>query len=401
MKTTIRDNVHGDILIADDVVYDLINTKEFQRLKRINQLGGGQHVFIGASHNRFAHCLGVYHLISKFFENENINSQAPFDDEKNRTVVKVAGLLHDIGHGPFSHSFEKVGNGNIHHEHYSSAIILNVDTEINKVLKKYNIDAEEVAKIIEGRSEKRIMNLLVSSQLDADRLDYLLRDNINAGVSYSKVDVNWIVRHTQIENDKFVFQMKTLFAIESFLLGRYHMYNQVYNHKTSMAFDETLHNWFERLSDLRKEKFNFEGNYDILEPLFSNVEFNVNDYLELDDYSFTEIIKRTAKENDVILKDFANRLINRNFLEAVFVTDDQIEIYRKKVQEENYDMKYYFTEKEIKPVSIYSATKDGKDETIYLIDQDKKIIPISEASAIISNESKNQKNKKIIFIPKN
>lgn len=400
MKTTIRDNVHGDIQIVDDVIYDLINTREFQRLKRINQLGGGQHVFIGASHNRFAHCLGVYHLICKFFENKNIGGVEPFKNEKNQLVVKVAGLLHDIGHGPFSHSFEKVGTGNIKHEHYSSAILLDTSTEINKILKKYRIDVDQVAKIIEGQSENAIMNRLVSSQLDADRLDYLLRDNINAGVSYSKVDVNWIVRHAEIKDDKFVFQLKTLYAIESYLLGRYHMYNQVYNHKTSMAFDETLHNWFKRLSDLKKEKYDFKFDYQLLEPLFSNMEFKVKDYIELDDYSFTEIIKHSEKENDKILKDFATRLINRNFLEAINVSDEQVADFKKKVEQSGFDPKYYFVEREVKPVQIYSSKKDGRDETIFLLDQDDKIVPITEISSVITDNLKQEKNKKIIFIPK-
>lgn len=402
MTTTIRDNVHGDILIADDVIYDLINTTEFQRLKRINQLGGGQHVFIGATHNRFAHCIGVYHLVSRFLENKNITSVAPFSDEKNRLTVKVAGLLHDIGHGPFSHSFEKVGTTKINHEHYSSAIINDKTTEVNQVLIKHNIDPVTVAKIIEGKNENNLLNLLVSSQLDADRLDYLLRDSVNAGVTYSKVDVDWIVRHAQIRDGRMVFPMKVLYAIESYLLGRYYMYNQVYCHKTSRAFDETLHTWFKRFSELKAKgfEFKFESDYEIIKPLFEGKEFDVRNYLELDDYSFTEIIKKTIDESDEILSDFGNRLLNRKFYEAINVNDDQIEEYKAKVIAEGLDPEYYFISGEEPGITIYSNS-GKKDEGIYFIDQSGKVVEITEVSSIINNELVNQKNKKIIFIPKN
>jgi HD superfamily phosphohydrolase len=399
--TTIRDNVHGDISINDKVIYELINTSEFQRLKRIAQLGGAQHVFIGASHTRFAHCLGVYHLVTKFLENPNILNQKPFDDEKNRLTVKVAGLLHDIGHGPFSHSFEKVGVNHFKHEHYSSLIITSPETKINKILVKHGIDPKVVADIIEGKCEDNLMNLLVSSQLDADRLDYLLRDSINAGVTYSKVDVDWIIRHIKIEDEKIVFPIKAMYAIEAYLLGRYYMYNQVYCHKTSFAFDETLHMWFKRLSYLIKSGQPLKGDYGLVQPLVDGTEFNVNAYLELDDCSFIQLIQTAKHEDDAILKDFAQRIINREFLETAVCHPEDVEAKKAEVAALGYDTDYYFALKDQPVVEIYNKKiKKGKDELIYIQDTNGVIEDISHFSAVVTAKGK-EKNKKIIFLPKN
>jgi len=231
----IRDSIHGDIYVEDEAIYEIINTPEFQRLRRLSQLGGAQFAYPGATHTRFSHSLGVYYVIGEFLKNPYF---AEATTEKEKLLVKIAGLLHDIGHGPFSHSFEGITKKS--HEDYSVAIIKNPEGNIAKILKKHRINPEDVADIIEGNYKNEYVSLLVSSQLDADRLDYLKRDAYYAGVNYASIDVSFLVRNVMIVEDKIAYSTKAIYAIESYLLGRYHMFKQVYNHKISIAFDTLL-----------------------------------------------------------------------------------------------------------------------------------------------------------------
>ncbi|ARU90867.1 HD superfamily phosphohydrolase [Spiroplasma clarkii] len=307
----IRDNVHGDIHIKHEVVKEIIDSPEFQRLRRITQLGGGQFVFPGANHTRFSHCIGVYHIVGKILANEKV--AAHFTDEE-KLIVQLSGLLHDIGHGPFSHSFEALSKRN--HEEYTVDFILH-ETNINRILKKHQISPEEVASVIQGKHPNKILNLLISSQIDADRLDYLLRDSRSTGVDYANLDLDWIIRNAEVVDNKLVFKIKTLNAIEHYLLGRYHMFTQIYNHKTSVAFDQTYKAWFQRLKDLYQEKnYQFQNKrmLEVLQDFLNDKPCNLERYLVLDDYTMIDFIKTCTTETDAILQDLATRIINRRFL---------------------------------------------------------------------------------------
>ncbi|AGR41654.1 HD domain-containing protein [Spiroplasma taiwanense] len=393
MEKIIRDNVHGEIVIEDKIFLDLINSPEFQRLRRIIQLGGGQFVFPGANHTRFSHCIGVYHIISKFLNNVSFSSQL---SEHEKRIVKIAGLLHDLGHGPFSHTFESISNQK--HENYTLDIILG-DTNINKILKKYTIDPNEIVLIIDGKHTNQILNLLVSSQLDADRLDYLLRDGVNIGVSYSKIDLNWIIRNARIFNNKIVFLEKTVNAIEHYLLGRFHMFVQVYEHKVSVAFDQTFKMWFLRLKDLYKDGYKFKNEYYLifLKDLMDEKILSLENYLRLDDYTMFEIIKNTKEEDDFILSDLSNRLITRKFLSAKI--DIGEEEFNFKKNNFKYDFRYYFNIIKTKNIFIYREEKSAKDENIYILRSDNELIKLSEISKILNINMENI-NKNIYIFPK-
>lgn len=374
----IRDNVHGDIQISTPIIQELINCKEFQRLRRITQLGGGQFVFPGANHTRFSHCLGVYHIVRKILANEKISLH--FSDEE-KLIAQLAALLHDIGHGPFSHSFEYIANRE--HEKYSVDLIVG-KTSINEILNKHNISPEEVASVIKGEHPNKIINLLISSQIDADRLDYLLRDSKNTGVDYANLDLEWIIRNAEIFDNKLVFKIKTLNAIEHYLLGRYHMFKQIYNHKTSTAFDHTLKFWFLRLKDLYQQKnykFKNERLIYLMSDFLNDKPCDLNKYVELDDYTMVELIKLCQQENDIILKDLSIRIINRKFLNVS--RDISEEQYQNLKNNQKKDIqKYYFDKIEESAFSIYKIDNTKKDENIYIL-HDKKLKKISEVSEIL------------------
>lgn len=390
MEKFIRDNVHGDIQIKDKVIMELINTKEFQRLRRIIQLGGGQFVFPGANHTRFSHCIGVFHVLSKFLQNEEI---AKHIDANDQLILKIAGLLHDVGHGPFSHTFESVSK--ISHEEYSIKIILG-NTEVNKVLKIHQINPKDVADVINGEHKNPIVNFLVSSQLDADRLDYLLRDSVNTGVNYSNLDIEWIIRNAKVRDGKIAFPPKTINALEHYLLGRYHMFKQIYNHKVSTGFDRTFYLMFKRARSLYKNNYNFQSLYFLpyILEILEDREITLENYLRLDDYSLMEYIKAFANEKDEILKDLASRIINRRFLGATSeITMDNFNTMKKNHVE---GADFYFEVFKMKPFILYKDETDYKDENIYILKDENKI-KLTQISTILN--TKNEKNnEKIVYI---
>ncbi|AHF60673.1 hypothetical protein P344_01340 [Spiroplasma mirum ATCC 29335] len=364
----IRDSVHGDIELWEQIAVNLINSQEFQRLRRINQLGGGQFIFPSASHTRFTHCIGVYHLISEILKTKSFQENYP--NPRQQLLVKLAGLLHDIGHGPFSHTFEMVNyvnKANISHEEYSALIIKSPITQVNQILKQELTDEEiaELCLMIEGKHPDKVLSSLVSSQIDADRMDYLLRDGKNSGVEYSHLDVQWIIRHIDIKDHKIVFPQKTQYAIESYLIGRYHMYKQIYLHPLSIGFDLTFKMFFQRLYDLYHAGFQFKNNdiIDLLKPLLEGKQMTAIAYCQLDDYTFFTYIKMLSNEEDEILQKLITMLTNRNFLRQIDAKRTDLEEIKKNLAKKykNY-YNYFMVEFELKQVKLY----DGEKKPIFI-----------------------------------
>ena len=249
-----RDPVHDLIVIppANQVVLDLLETPAVQRLRRVRQLGLAHLVFPGAEHSRFIHSLGVQHLADRMLA--RIEEMGAGDPDVDRTLergpeIRAAAILHDVGHGPFSHTFEHVlGDAVGRHEAWSRRIVEDTDFEVNRVLRKHALDVTLVADLIEGQADDLLAQDIVSSQLDADRMDYLLRDSLMTGVAYGKIDLAWILnvmRPGRAPDGRVrlgVDGLKGLHAVESYLFARRSIQLQVYHHRTVRAFEAMLAN---------------------------------------------------------------------------------------------------------------------------------------------------------------
>lgn len=375
--TFIRDAIHKNININEPVIQELIASKEFQRLRWISQLGGAQVAFPSATHTRFTHSLGVYHLLNRVFD-EVPGAQAI--REKEKLVVKIAGLLHDIGHGPFSHTFEKVLNLNedkdypFSHEYYTCAIISDETTEINQILKKYQIDIEQVTNIIKKDRSKcpKYQIQLVSSQLDCDRMDYLMRDAYFTGAKYGAIDLDWVISQMIIDKKNgIVFNYRALSAIENYLITRFHMYLQVYFHKSSIFFDLKLQKLFHQLVKLWKENYQWKIDLQKIIPILKQEEIVVTQYLTLSDATLINLMK------DIIASE----------------TDETLIIWAKAILYNQESYKIVFEQKKTNPNAkiLSNFIYDTKKDPIMIKLADGKVLPLEKVSQIFENPTKEQK----------
>lgn len=367
MKKVFRDPIYGYIQI-DPFIGKLIDTKEFQRLRRISQLSGVKMVFHGAEHSRFNHSLGVYGLACKVLEN-NADIKAYFSDYE-RILFLTSALLHDIGHGAYSHSFERVFK--IDHEQMTSKILLG-DTEVRQVLDTYNKSLKhDIASIILKEKTYPIIESLISSQLDIDRLDYLLRDAYYTGVSYGKNDTDRIIRMLTIKDGKIVYKAGATHAIENYLISRYHMYFQVYYHPAARNHEVILEKIYDRINDLIDTL-----NDPYIEHLKRASKLDLESYLEIDDYYVNALIKRYAHSGDVILSNLCRRFLNRDLFQFVeFTHDDEIkDILKRQTSPYTYQLEDVYQQ-------TYKREFDVVNQ-IFILNKQGDVLPIEEVSSIV------------------
>lgn len=306
-----KDPVHSYIHVRDQLIWDLINTPEFQRLRRIRQLGTTYLTFHGAEHSRFNHSLGVYEIMRRIVS--NFSENYPWKEEE-RLLCLSAALLHDIGHGPFSHSFEKVFDTD--HEEWTQAILLG-ETKINGILKQVLPDfPEQVSEVIGKTHENKLIVSLISSQIDADRMDYLLRDAYYTGVNYGNFDIERILRVMRPHEEYAVVKYSGMHAVEDYIMSRYQMYWQVYFHPVTRSAEVILSKILERAKDLYEAGYTFQEEPTLLIPFF-NGEITLTDYLALDEAVITYYFQAWLKEEDSILRDLCDRFINRRLFKYV------------------------------------------------------------------------------------
>lgn len=307
-----KDPVHRYVHVRDKLIWDLIGTKEFQRLRRIKQLGTTYLTFHGAEHSRFNHSLGVYEIVRRIVD--DVFEGRPEWNEDERLLSLSAALLHDLGHGPFSHSFEKVYNTD--HEEFTKKIILG-DTEVNEVLRRVSDDfPQRVADVIGKTYPDKLVVSLISSQIDADRMDYLQRDAYYTGVSYGHFDMERILRVMRPREDQVVFKSTGMHAVEDYIMCRYQMYWQVYFHPVTRSAEVILTKILQRAKTLYQQGYIFEYKPIFLIPFFEE-NVTLEDYLQLDESIILYYFQVWQNEKDAILRDLCQRFMNRNLFKYV------------------------------------------------------------------------------------
>ncbi|MBQ1769563.1 MAG: HD domain-containing protein [Turicibacter sp.] len=381
-----RDPIYGYIHVYDQLIWDLIQTKEVQRLRRIKQLGGTYMVFHTAEHSRFSHSLGVYEMARKIIR--ALMHRGTVLSEEERLLVLSAALLHDLGHGPFSHSFESVFG--VRHELFTEKIIIG-NTEVNRVLESYCKGfATKVRDVINKSYPNPLIVSIISSQLDADRLDYLLRDAYFTGASYGEIDVDRILRTMRVVNNKIVYKVSGMHAIEDYLMSRYQMYWQVYLHSTGRSFDLVIQRMLHRVRELIFTGYKFKHPLGALKDLFLEEELSVETYLKFDDSTLIYYISQFIDEDDEILHDLADRFINRRLFKEIHYTpsdemDEKLKEVKEYMIELGIDPEYYLlTDYSMKtPYDYYGHKKNCLPDCIELLMRDGSIQEISEVSTII------------------
>ncbi len=315
----IRDAIHNDIEIEPGLITDLIGTYEFQRLRKIKQLGLTYTVFPSAEHTRYSHSLGVYFLTCKMIDVIETKRNIRFEKMEVESL-KAAALLHDIGHGPLSHTAEECFGYS--HEDYSVKIIRDRKTQINQVLKQYNIELiENIAMYIEKKHPSKILNQVLSATIDVDRMDYLIRDSHHVGVVYGNFDVNRLLKIVAVKDEELVFLRKGKQTIEDFILSRYHMFGQVYLNEHTIGNELLVKRILTRIRDLYEQKnYRFKVNIKKLIPFFST-DIAVKDYVQMNDYVLMSIIEDMAhKETDLEIKELSKAFVKQQPL--VFEKED-------------------------------------------------------------------------------
>ncbi len=436
----IRDPIHGDIVIKDKFV-DLIDTPEFQRLRRISQLGLTNLLFPAAEHSRFSHSIGTYHIMQLLIDHfKKILTDLDLEEElgvEKINLALAAALLHDIGHGPLSHTFERIteeilAQGGKSHEEWTQEIILNSESQIRKVLEK-NFGAqfpEQVANLIgnnyqwqqteeteTGFKQIHLLNILsslVSSQIDADRMDYLLRDTYFTGVAYGQFDLSRLINSLSIiregKNYYVCIPEKYLSTVEEYLIARYQMYKEIYSHSFKREMELILSQIMVRANYLYQyDKLQSELPA-ALKSLFTAGEITVANYIALDDVSIWSLVKDWQFHSDDILAKLCRVFLTRRKFTQLNLGDNtpaEVTAFKAELtsilEEYGFNKKlaesYFWLEADAEE-DLYQELYQEEEEQISIVDKRGYRRDFLEVSKVIrrAKDDGGSKRQKIIFI---
>jgi hypothetical protein len=319
----INDPIYGFIKIESQIIYDLMNHKYFQRLRRISQLGLSYLVYPGAQHTRFQHALGSLHLMDKAIQ--QLTNKGHEITSKEQEALRISILLHDIGHGPFSHALENILVKEINHEKITLMFMKQLNVEFDG---KLSLAIE----IFKNTYKKKFLYQLVSSQLDMDRLDYLKRDSFFTGVTDGNIGTERIINMLNVANGNLVIEEKGIYSIEKFILARRLMYWQVYLHKTVISSENMLIKLIKRAKILLENKveifttsnLKYFLSQDFAKDLKNNQIKVIEKFAELDDYDIYFCLKKWQYSSDKILSILSSNLLNRN-INKIIIENEKIE----------------------------------------------------------------------------
>lgn len=299
----INDPVHGFIMVPYPILFDLIEHPYFQRLRRIQQLGLTNYVYPGAQHTRFAHAIGAMHLMHRTLEILKLKGIIIQEEEAKGALIAI--LLHDIGHGPFSHTLENTIL-TVHHEELSLIIMRYLNIEFDGQL-------DLAIEIFKGEYKRAFFHQLVSSQLDMDRMDYLSRDSFFTGVNEGVIGSERLIHMLQVVDDEIVVEEKGIYSIEKYLAARSIMYWQTYLHKTVLSAEKMLVSFFQRLKSIYRnyDNWNVTPAFDRIMRAESRDDVRLEDYVTLDDHDVMFLLKSCQDHSDEVLAFLAKSLVNR------------------------------------------------------------------------------------------
>lgn len=307
----LNDPIYGFITIPNSLIFDLIQHKYFQRLRRITQMGMSYLVYPGAHHTRFHHAIGCVHLMQQAVNVLRFKGVSISEDEE--TALHAAILLHDIGHGPFSHAMEHSLVNNVSHE----AISLFFMERLNK---EFNGNLTLAIQIFKGEYPRKFMCELVSGQLDMDRADYLKRDSFYTGVAEGNINSERLITMLHVVNDHLVIEEKGIYSVEKFIIARRLMYWQVYLHKTSLVAEQLLIRVLKRAKELYDQGYQLQASKPFLYFIKNNIsreEFNddtLDVFSQMDDFDIISAMKLWQHHNDFVLRNLCDMIINRALL---------------------------------------------------------------------------------------
>ncbi len=338
-----NDPIYGFITIPNSLIYDLIQHPYFQRLRRISQMGMSYLVYPGAHHTRFHHALGCMHIMQKAVQTLRFKGVVISDEEENALYIAI--LLHDIGHGPFSHAMEHSIVEDVHHEEISLFFM-------NALNKEFDGQLDLAIQIFKGEYHRKFMLQLISSQLDMDRMDYLKRDSFYSGVAEGNINSDRLIQMMNVKDDVLVIEEKGIYSVEKFLVARRLMYWQAYLHKTSVVAELILTKILKRAKELTQkgiqlncsEPLSYFLNHKITHENFD--EKTLATFALLDDYDVMGAIKTWQFNDDFVLSSLCKMIINRDLLKIVML-DEKPETIKLENLKSKLVALYPITEKEV------------------------------------------------------
>lgn len=378
-RKIVNDPIYGFITIPNSLIYDLIQHSYFQRLRRISQMGLSYLVYPGAHHTRFHHALGAMHMMQKAIEVLRFKEVSISKDEENALLIAI--LLHDIGHGPFSHAMEH-SIVEVHHEEISMFFMHKLNQEFEGKLTL-------AIKIFKGEYHRKFMLQLISSQLDMDRMDYLKRDSFYSGVAEGNINSDRLIQMMNVVDDVLVMEEKGIYSIEKFLTSRRLMYWQAYLHKTSLVAELILTKTLKRAKELLHKGVEVDCSkpfHYFMENKITSNEFNddtLNTFSQLDDFDIISALKNWQFHDDFILSSLSKMIINRDLLKIKVSSDKfpkvELEKLTDKLLENNLisknEVDYFVFKGKIK-----NQAYDKAAEPIRILKKDQTIEDVVEAS---------------------
>jgi len=385
-RKIINDPVFGFITIPNDFIYNLIKHPYLQRLNRIRQMGLASFVYPGAQHTRLHHSIGAMYLMHEAILNFRVKGQMISDEEADAALACI--LLHDVGHGPFSHVLENTIVKNVHHEEISLMLMNRLNKELGGKL-------DMCIDIFTDKYPKHFLHQLVSGQLDVDRLDYLRRDSFFSGVTEGNIGSARIIKMLDVRNDKLVVESKGIYSIENFLMSRRLMYWQVYLHKTAVAAEHMLINTLQRAKELTLAGTDLFGSpalkyfleNEVTTDVFNREHLALDNFVNLDDNDLWCSLKVWSKHSDTVLSVMSEALVDRKLFKIEISAEpisqkrvkDLTEVYMERFDISEHEASYF-----VLADAISTNMYNEKDDSIDILFNDGSIKDIADASDMLN-----------------